>query len=54
MGGSFCVSGVTEAFKADKSPKKINLGVGAYVSVALVDCSFRLWWARYIQAVQHD
>lgn len=23
-------SGVTEAFKADSSPKKINLGVGAY------------------------
>ena len=23
-------SGVTEAFKADKDPRKINLGVGAY------------------------
>ena len=23
-------SGITEAFKADKDPKKINLGVGAY------------------------
>jgi aspartate aminotransferase len=22
--------GVTEAFKADKNPKKMNLGVGAY------------------------
>lgn len=24
------ILGVTEAFKADQSPKKINLGVGAY------------------------
>ena len=24
------MSGVTEAFKADKDPRKINLGVGAY------------------------
>jgi aspartate/tyrosine/aromatic aminotransferase len=24
------LSGVTEAFKADKDPRKINLGVGAY------------------------
>jgi aspartate/tyrosine/aromatic aminotransferase len=24
------VAGVTEAFKADKDPRKINLGVGAY------------------------
>ena len=24
------ILGVTEAFKADKDPKKINLGVGAY------------------------
>jgi aspartate aminotransferase, mitochondrial len=23
-------SGITEAFKADKNPRKINLGVGAY------------------------
>lgn len=26
-------SGITEAFKADKNPKKINLGVGAYRDV---------------------
>lgn len=25
-----CLTGVTEAFKADKDPRKINLGVGAY------------------------
>lgn len=25
-----CLLGVTEAFKADKDPRKINLGVGAY------------------------
>ena len=25
-----CPLGVTEAFKADKDPRKINLGVGAY------------------------
>jgi aspartate aminotransferase len=25
-----CPTGVTEAFKADKDPRKINLGVGAY------------------------
>lgn len=24
------IAGVTEAFKADKDPRKINLGVGAY------------------------
>ena len=24
------ILGVTEAFKADKNPKKMNLGVGAY------------------------
>jgi aspartate aminotransferase, mitochondrial len=24
------LAGVTEAFKADKDPRKINLGVGAY------------------------
>lgn len=28
--GSKQVSGVSEAYKADKDPKKINLGVGAY------------------------
>jgi aspartate aminotransferase, mitochondrial len=27
---TFWISGVTEAFKADKDPRKINLGVGAY------------------------
>lgn len=26
------ILGITENFKADQSPKKINLGVGAYVS----------------------
>jgi aspartate/tyrosine/aromatic aminotransferase len=24
------ITGITEAFKADSDPKKINLGVGAY------------------------
>src|SRR5258707_522784 len=27
---NMCPTGVTEAFKADKDPRKINLGVGAY------------------------
>lgn len=30
MGPPDAILGVTEAFKADKNPKKINLGVGAY------------------------
>lgn len=30
LGPRDAILGVTEAFKADKSPKKINLGVGAY------------------------
>ena len=25
-----CITGITEAFKADSFPEKINLGVGAY------------------------
>lgn len=29
-GADFCYIGVTEAFKADMSSNKINLGVGAY------------------------
>ena len=29
-GAPLCIVGVTEAFKADKDPRKINLGVGAY------------------------
>lgn len=27
---TFYIAGVTEAFKADTDPRKINLGVGAY------------------------
>lgn len=30
MGPPDVILGVTEAFKKDSSPKKINLGVGAY------------------------
>ena len=30
MGPPDAILGVTEAFKADSNPKKINLGVGAY------------------------
>lgn len=30
MGPPDVILGVTEAFKKDKNPKKINLGVGAY------------------------
>jgi aspartate aminotransferase len=30
MGPPDAILGVTEAFKKDKNPKKINLGVGAY------------------------
>jgi aspartate aminotransferase, mitochondrial len=30
MGPPDAILGVTEAFKADPNPKKINLGVGAY------------------------
>ena len=30
MGPPDPILGVTEAFKADNNPKKINLGVGAY------------------------
>jgi aspartate aminotransferase len=30
LGPRDAILGVTEAFKADKNPKKINLGVGAY------------------------
>ena len=30
MGPPDAILGVTEAFKADKNPNKINLGVGAY------------------------
>lgn len=30
MGPPDPILGITEAFKADKNPKKMNLGVGAY------------------------
>jgi len=30
MGPPDAILGVTEAYKKDKNPKKINLGVGAY------------------------
>lgn len=30
MGPPDAILGVTEAFKADPNPKKMNLGVGAY------------------------
>ena len=30
MGPPDAILGVTEAFKADSNPKKMNLGVGAY------------------------
>lgn len=30
MGPPDAILGVTEAFKADKNPNKVNLGVGAY------------------------
>lgn len=30
MGPPDAILGVTEAFKRDQNPKKINLGVGAY------------------------
>ena len=29
------ILGITEAFKADKFPEKINLGVGAYRKIAI-------------------
>lgn len=30
LGPPDAILGITEAFKADKSPSKVNLGVGAY------------------------
>lgn len=53
LGPRDAILGVTEAFKADKNPKKINLGVGAYRDdkgkpyvLPSVQVSFRVTWAE--------
>jgi aspartate aminotransferase len=39
MGPPDAILGVTEAFKRDSNPKKMNLGVGAYRDDKATSCS---------------